>query len=123
MSLFDEGKVTEYNLNLSSGALVYKVAGENGEKTFSVFNTIFLVILAAATLFPFIYVLAASFSSPEFINRGSVWLWPVGFTTDAYTKVFEKNGRPAVKISITKGLPQRQTFICGVRPLLASWVV
>lgn len=63
-----------------------------GEKTFSVFNTIFLVILAAATLFPFIYVLAASFSSPEFINRGSVWLWPVGFTTDAYTKVFEKNG-------------------------------
>lgn len=36
VALFDEGKVTEYSLNLSSGALVYKVEGENGEKTFSV---------------------------------------------------------------------------------------
>ncbi len=36
VSLFDEGKVTEYTLNLSSGALVYKVTGEDGEKTFSV---------------------------------------------------------------------------------------
>ena len=36
VALFDEGKVTEYSLNLSSGALVYKVDGENTEKTFSV---------------------------------------------------------------------------------------
>ena len=32
VSLFDEGKVTEYNLNLSSGALVYKIKGEEKEK-------------------------------------------------------------------------------------------
>ncbi len=36
VALFDEGKVTEYSLNLSSGALVYKVEGDNTEKTFSV---------------------------------------------------------------------------------------
>ena len=36
VALFDEGKVTEYNLNLSSGALVYKVEGDNQEKAFSV---------------------------------------------------------------------------------------
>ncbi len=36
VSLFDEGKVTEYSLNLSSGALVYKVEGETQVKTFSV---------------------------------------------------------------------------------------
>ena len=36
VSLFDEGKVTEYNLNLSSGALVYRVEGDKQDKTFSV---------------------------------------------------------------------------------------
>ena len=36
VSLFDQGKVTEYKLNLSSGALVYKLKDEKEEKTFSV---------------------------------------------------------------------------------------
>ena len=36
VSLFDEGKVTEYKLNLSSGALAYYVEGDKNEKTFSV---------------------------------------------------------------------------------------
>ena len=36
VALFDEGKVTEYKLNLSSGALVYKTVGEDTEKTFTV---------------------------------------------------------------------------------------
>ncbi len=38
VSLFDEGKVTEYNLNLSSGALVYKIKGEEKEKSYTVPN-------------------------------------------------------------------------------------
>ncbi|MBP3327451.1 MAG: ATP-dependent zinc metalloprotease FtsH [Clostridia bacterium] len=38
VSLFDEGKVTEYNLNLSSGALTYKIKGEDKEKSFTVPN-------------------------------------------------------------------------------------
>ena len=36
VSLFDEGKVTEYKLNLSSGALSYYVEGDKQQKTFSV---------------------------------------------------------------------------------------
>lgn len=36
VALFDEGKVTEYKLNLSSGALVYKTSGDDTEKTFTV---------------------------------------------------------------------------------------
>ncbi len=36
VALFDEGKVTEYSLNLSSGALTYKLKGETAEKSFSV---------------------------------------------------------------------------------------
>ena len=36
VALCDEGKVTEYKLNLSSGALVYKTVGDDTEKTFTV---------------------------------------------------------------------------------------
>lgn len=36
VALFDEGKVTEYKLNLSSGALVYKTVDDDTEKTFTV---------------------------------------------------------------------------------------
>ncbi len=36
VSLFDEGKVTEYKLNLSSGALVYTVVGEKQQRSFTV---------------------------------------------------------------------------------------
>ena len=36
VALFDEGKVTEYKLNLSSGALVYKVEGVEKQQTFTV---------------------------------------------------------------------------------------
>ncbi|MBR4858605.1 MAG: ATP-dependent zinc metalloprotease FtsH [Clostridia bacterium] len=36
VALFDEGKVAEYSLNLSSGALTYKLQGEAAERTFSV---------------------------------------------------------------------------------------
>lgn len=36
VALFDDGKVTEYKLNLSSGALVYKTVGDDTEKTFTV---------------------------------------------------------------------------------------
>ena len=38
VSLFDEGKVDEYQLNLSSGALVYKLEGEEISKSYTVPN-------------------------------------------------------------------------------------
>lgn len=36
VALFDEGKISEYKLNLSSGALVYRIDGEKQERSFSV---------------------------------------------------------------------------------------
>ena len=36
ISLFEEGKVTEYKLNLSSGALLYKVRDDNQQKSYTV---------------------------------------------------------------------------------------
>lgn len=40
-------------------------------------------------LIPLIFVLAASFSDPDLVIKGKVLLLPKGFTTKAYTMVFE----------------------------------
>lgn len=47
-------------------------------------NVILLGCCACATLFPFINVLAVSFSSSRAINAGEVSVWPVDFNLSAY---------------------------------------
>jgi putative aldouronate transport system permease protein len=48
-----------------------------------------LVTLAAiVTLYPFIYVFSMSISRPEAVAAKEVFLWPVGFSTMAYDRVF-----------------------------------
>lgn len=63
-----------------------------GEKVFNVFNHIFLVLLALATLYPFVYVFASSLSAGTAVTQGKVWIWPVGFNLEAYVKVIHYDG-------------------------------
>ncbi|OUS77276.1 sugar ABC transporter permease [Paenibacillus sp. MY03] len=62
----------------------------SGEKWFDAGNVTFLFILSCVTLYPFLYVLIASFSDPAWIvkTRGLI-LWPQGFTLDTYKLVFQ----------------------------------
>jgi putative aldouronate transport system permease protein len=60
-----------------------------GYKTFKIFNVIIMLLVMAATLYPFLYILALSLSQENFINAGKVFLWPVGFNTVSYRLVFE----------------------------------
>lgn len=60
-----------------------------GEKIFNVFNVIILSVLAFICVYPFIYVLAASFSDAQYVNSGNVWFWPKGWNLSAYKKVLE----------------------------------
>ena len=53
-------------------------------KIFVIFNYTFLAILALICVFPFIHLLALSFSSDEFTKQGLVSVYPMGFTLDAY---------------------------------------
>ena len=53
-------------------------------KIFVIFNYTFLAILALICIFPFIHLLALSFSSDEFTKQGLVSVYPMGFTLDAY---------------------------------------
>lgn len=61
-----------------------------GEKIFSVINYIFLALVAAACLYPMLYVLFASFSnSNQLMRHTGILLWPQGFSTGAYEMVLK----------------------------------
>ncbi|WP_249375258.1 MULTISPECIES: carbohydrate ABC transporter permease [unclassified Actinomyces] len=56
-------------------------------KAFRVLNTVVLLGVIFVTLFPFLNVVAKSFSSEAAISTGQVGLWPVGFNTTTYRLV------------------------------------
>ncbi|MCE4051372.1 MULTISPECIES: carbohydrate ABC transporter permease [Bacillaceae] len=56
-------------------------------KIFKVFNVFVLLIIVFCTLYPFINVIAQSFSSEAYINAGKVSLLPKGFNMETYKKV------------------------------------
>jgi multiple sugar transport system permease protein/putative aldouronate transport system permease protein len=56
---------------------------------FTIFNNIFLFLIFLTVLYPLVYVFSASFSDPNAVSAGQVWLWPVKFTLKAYIRIFE----------------------------------
>ncbi|MBQ7573268.1 MAG: carbohydrate ABC transporter permease [Clostridia bacterium] len=62
------------------------------EKVFSVINTIFMLFIIFITLYPFWYVIMASFSdnSAVLTNQGLMF-WPQGFNLNSYAKVLKNN--------------------------------
>jgi len=66
-----------------------KIKETAGDRTFNVVNTAILVTFTLMVLYPLIFVISASFSSAEAIANQEVYLWPVGFNTDAYATVWE----------------------------------
>ena len=61
-----------------------------GQKIFDVGNHIFVLFMVVITLYPCIYVLAASFSDPnEVLRSGGLLLWPKGFQAETYGLVMQ----------------------------------
>ncbi|MBD5390464.1 carbohydrate ABC transporter permease [bacterium] len=61
---------------------------DRSEIIFKVLAYVLLSLFAIACLYPFIYLISASVSSVDAMDRGAVYLWPVGFQIKAYQKVF-----------------------------------
>ncbi len=57
-------------------------------RVFDLFIKFFLVIFSILCLFPFINILALSFSSNAAVLTGKVSIFPIGFNLDAYKTVF-----------------------------------
>lgn len=55
-----------------------------GDRIFMGFVYLFLAIVLVLVLYPVIYIVSASFSDPNAVSAGRVWLFPVGFTTRGY---------------------------------------
>jgi putative aldouronate transport system permease protein len=64
-----------------------RIRTSRGEKIFQVINTIVLLGVMAVTLYPFVNIIAQSFSGESFIRAGEVNLWPKGFNTTTYQLV------------------------------------
>lgn len=57
---------------------------------FQIFNGIFLTLLMIVCLYPFLYVVFASFSEPwELVKHKGILLRPLGFSLKGYTSVFK----------------------------------
>ncbi|MBR2529224.1 MAG: carbohydrate ABC transporter permease [Blautia sp.] len=61
-----------------------KIKASRGYRIFTVCNTILMIIICCAMLYPFLYLVAQSFSSTDAILAGKVSLVPVGFSLDTY---------------------------------------
>jgi putative aldouronate transport system permease protein len=63
------------------------IQDSRGYRVFRVVNVVVLVGIVAVTLYPFINIVAESFSSEEYIRTGQVNLWPHGFNVRTYQLV------------------------------------
>lgn len=57
------------------------------DKIFDFFNTLFITLFFIILMYPIIYVLSASISSPIAVNSGKVWLLPKDVSFAGYQKV------------------------------------
>ena len=63
-----------------------------GENLFNIFNCMLMVLIMVLTLYPFIYVLFASFSNAyDFMSYTGILYRSVGFTLDSYKIVFQNS--------------------------------
>lgn len=109
----------------------------HSDRLFDWVITLIAMIVILIVLIPLIFVMAASFSDPDMVIRGKVFLIPKGITTKAYTMVFENKDiwrgfansvfytAAGILISVTltvlaayplsrKGLPGRNLLMMGI---------
>ncbi|SFT04691.1 carbohydrate ABC transporter permease [Paenibacillus sp. BC26] len=59
-----------------------------GDKLFLTLVYAFLGIILLAVLYPLLYIVSSSFSSPQAVISGRVWLFPVDFSLAGYKAIF-----------------------------------
>lgn len=62
-----------------------RVKDSLGDKIFLITVYILLSLLLIVVLYPLIYVISSSFSSPAAVTSGKVWLWPVELSLKGYS--------------------------------------
>ncbi|MDR0921479.1 MAG: carbohydrate ABC transporter permease [Lactobacillales bacterium] len=65
------------------------VRESKGDKIFKYCVYLFVFLATIVVLYPLIYIISASVSSPQFVNSGEMWLLPKGITWEGYKTIFE----------------------------------
>ncbi|WP_037285965.1 carbohydrate ABC transporter permease [Saccharibacillus sacchari] len=68
--------------------MVKAMQESKGDKMFLIGTYIYLCIALVIVLYPLIYILSASISSPQAVNSGEMWLFPKDITWAGYELVF-----------------------------------
>ncbi|PFN97271.1 sugar ABC transporter permease [Bacillus sp. AFS076308] len=62
-----------------------------GDKVFLTIIYTFLIFVVVIVLYPLIYIVSSSLSSPLAVSSGKVWLWPVNFSLEGYKAIFSNS--------------------------------
>lgn len=62
-----------------------------GYRAFQVINTIIMIFVIFITLYPFVYLVAQSFSSDAAASAGKVTFYPIGFNVNTYKYILRDN--------------------------------
>ena len=62
-----------------------------GYRAFQVINTIIMIFVIFITLYPFVYLVAQSFSSDAAVSAGKVTFYPIGFNVNTYKYILRDN--------------------------------
>jgi putative aldouronate transport system permease protein len=60
-----------------------------GDRVFLITIYAALCLIVLIVLYPLIYVISSSFSSPSAVTSGKVWLWPVDFSLKGYESLIQ----------------------------------
>ncbi|QOS77600.1 carbohydrate ABC transporter permease [Paenibacillus sp. JNUCC31] len=60
-----------------------------GDRIFNIVNHFLLIVITLIVIYPLIFVLSASFSDPQSVLRGEMFLWPKGINLHSYEKIFQ----------------------------------
>jgi len=71
---------------------VGRLAQTRGDHVFDVVNYFILSLVTILVLYPLVFVLSASFSSPAAVIEGQVWLLPKQVNVQSYIRVFQDDG-------------------------------
>lgn len=66
-----------------------RIRDSAGDRFFLIAVYILLTIVLVVILYPLIYVVSSSLSSPAAVSSGKVWLWPVNFSLKGYEALWK----------------------------------
>ena len=72
----------------ATAAVPKKIKDSAGDKLFLIVVYIVLCLVVVVVLYPLIFILSSSISSPAAVTSGRVWLWPVDISFKGFSVLF-----------------------------------